>query len=204
MDEVDFKKKLGKLYDESAKEPSILNVPQMSYLMIDGEGDPNNSKDYVDAVQSLYSVAYTMKFAIKKEGKIKYAVMPLEGLWWVDDMSKFSQEDKRNWKWTAMIMQPEVVTKEVFDKCLEDARKRKGFPGILKIRFAKYDEGLSVQIMYVGPYSGEGQTIKRLHEFAKKDRYRLRGRHHEIYLGDPRRTKPEKLKTIIRQPVSAL
>jgi hypothetical protein len=169
--------------------------------MIDGKGDPNNSAEFTDAVQSLYSLAYTIKFTIKKENNIDYGVMPLEGLWFTDDMSKFSQDNKKIWKWTVMIMQPGLVTKTIFGKCLEEVKKRKDFPGLSKIKFEKYDEGLSAQIMYLGPYSDEGPTIRNLHEFVKEEGYELLGKHHEIYLGDPRKSKPEKLKTIIRQPI---
>jgi hypothetical protein len=200
MDKVDFKKELKELYDNSKKEFKIIKVPAMNFLMIDGKGDPNNSAEFTDAIQSLYSLAYTIKFTIKKESEIDYGVMPLEGLWFTDDMSKFSQDNKKIWKWTAMIMQPGLVTEQIFEKCLEDVKEKKDLPGLSKVRFEKYDEGLSAQIMYIGPYSDEGPTIRRLHEFVKEKGYELVGKHHEIYLGDPRRTKPEKLKTIIRQP----
>jgi hypothetical protein len=201
MDKIDFKKDLKELYDSSKKEFRIVKVPAMNFLMIDGKGDPNNSKEFTDAIQSLYSLAYTIKFTIKKENSIDYGVMPLEGLWFTDDMSKFSQDNKNIWKWTAMIMQPGLVTKQVVDKCLEDVKKKKGFPGLSKIRFQEFDEGLTAQIMYLGPYSDEGPAIRKLHEFIKEKGYELEGKHHEIYLGDQRRTQPEKLKTIIRQPI---
>jgi len=201
MDKIDFKKELKELYDASKKENKILKVPTMNFLMIDGKGDPNNSDEFTDAVQSLYSLAYTIKFALKKENKVDFGVMPLEGLWWTDDIKKFSQDNKKIWKWTVMIMQPEFVTKKIVDTCLDDVKKKKEFPGLSKIRFEKYDEGLSGQIMYVGPYSDEGPTIRKLHEFVKEKGYEVQGKHHEIYLSDLRRTKPEKLKTIIRQPI---
>ena len=130
--------------------------------------------------------------------------MPLEGLWWTDDMMKFSQDNKKIWKWTVMIMQPKFITKKIFNNCLEEVKKRKNFQGLSKIRFEKYSEGLSAQIMYIGLYSDEGPTIMKVHDFVKEKGYELKGKHHEIYLGDPRRTKPEKLKTIIRQPIGKI
>ena len=201
MDKTDFKKELKEFYNNSAKEMRLVKVPSMNFLMIDGKGDPNNSDEFSDAVQSLYSLAYTIKFHIKKENELDYGVLPLEGLWWTDDMRKFSQENKKIWKWTVMIMQPKPVTAKIVKKCLVDVKEKKDLPGLSKVRFEKYNEGLSAQVMYIGPYSDEGPTIMKLHEFAIENGYQLKGKHHEIYLADPRRTKPEKLKTIIRQPV---
>lgn len=201
MDKIDLKKELKEFYWNSKKEIRIVKVPPMNFLMIDGKGDPNDSEEYMDAIQSLYSLAYTIKFSLKKESEIDYGVMPLEGLWWTDDMREFSEDNKKIWKWTVMIMQPKFVTQKIFSKCFEDVRKKKNLQSLSKIRFEKYGEGLSAQIMYVGPYSDEGPTIMKVHDFIKEKGYELKGKHHEIYLGDPRRTKPEKLKTIIRQPI---
>jgi len=202
MDKIDLKKELKEYYWNSIKEIRIVNVPPMNFLMVDGKGDPNISEEFKDAIQSLYSLAYTIKFTLKKESEIDYGVMPLEGLFWTDDMRKFSEDNKKIWKWTLMIMQPKFVTKNIFNNCLEEVKKRKNFQGLSKIRFEKYSEGLSAQIMYIGPYSDEGPTIIKVHDFVKEKGYELKGKHHEIYLGDPRRTKPEKLKTIIRQPIA--
>ena len=202
MDKIDLKKELKEYYWNSTKEIRIVNVPPMNFLMVDGKGDPNISEEFKDAIQSLYSLAYTIKFTLKKESEIDYGVMPLEGLFWTDDMRKFSEDNKKIWKWTLMIMQPKFVTKNIFNNCLEEVKKRKNFQGLSKIRFEKYSEGLSAQIMYIGPYSDEGPTIIKVHDFVKEKGYELKGKHHEIYLGDPRRTKPEKLKTIIRQPIA--
>jgi len=202
MDKIDLKKELKEYYWNSIKEIRIVNVPPMNFLMVDGKGDPNISEEFKDAIQSLYSLAYTIKFTLKKESEIDYGVMPLEGLFWTDDMRKFSEDNKKIWKWTLMIMQPKFVTKNIFNNCLEEGKKRKNFQGLSKIRFEKYSEGLSAQIMYIGPYSDEGPTIIKVHDFVKEKGYELKGKHHEIYLGDPRRTKPEKLKTIIRQPIA--
>jgi hypothetical protein len=202
MDKIDLKKELKEYYWNSIKEIRIVNVPPMNFLMVDGKGNPNISEEFKDAIQSLYSLAYTIKFTLKKESEIDYGVMPLEGLFWTDDMRKFSEDNKKIWKWTLMIMQPKFVTKNIFNNCLEEVKKRKNFQGLSKIRFEKYSEGLSAQIMYIGPYSDEGPTIIKVHDFVKEKGYELKGKHHEIYLGDPRRTKPEKLKTIIRQPIA--
>lgn len=128
-------------------------------------------------------------------------VMPLEGLWWTDDMRKFSVQNKDIWKWTAMIMQPEYVTKDLFDKALKRVEKKKNPPALSKARFESFHEGLSAQLMHIGPFSAEGPTVKRLHNFIRENGYELRGKHHEIYLSDPRRSRPGKMKTVIRQPI---
>jgi hypothetical protein len=203
MEKVDIKKKLKHLYDPSAKEISFVNVPQMNFVMIDGSGDPNKAKEYQEAIEALYSISYTIKFTIKKEQEIDYGVMPLESLWWADDMSLFTT-NKDIWKWTAMIMQPEYVTRAVFDIALREVEKKKRLPALSKARFQSFHEGRSAQIMYFGPYSAEGSTIAMIHKFIKEHGYAFDGllqKHHEIYLSDPRRTAPDKLKTIIRQPV---
>ena len=168
--------------------------------MIDGMGEPNTAQEYKDAIEALYTVSYALKFMIKK-GKmaIDYSVMPPEGLWWADDMSKFNTENKDMWKWASMIMQPEYVTEALFHEAVKQVEEKKNPPALSKIRFESFQEGLSAQIMYIGPYADEESTIKRIHNFIKENRYRLRGKHHEIYLSDPHKTAPEKLKTIIRQ-----
>ena len=173
----------------------------MNYLMVDGQGDPNISQEYKDAIQALYAASFTLKFTIKKEKATDYGVMGLEGLWWTDDMAEFSVENKGIWKWTAMIMQPAFVTEELVDRAKEQVAKKKTLPALSKMRFETLHEGLSAQIMHVGPYSAEGPTIDKLHKFIRENGYKLRGKHHEIYLGDPRRTAAEKLKTVLRQPM---
>lgn len=201
MDKIDLKKELKNLYSPSGKEVTVVDVPKMNFLMVDGQGDPNTSKSYMEAIQALFSVSYTLKFMIKKEKGIDYAVMPLEGLWWVDDMSKFSMENKNDWKWTAMIAQPEFVTKDLVSQAIEQAGKRKALLALSKIRFESMSEGLSAQIMHTGPYSAEAPTIEKLHAFIQNNGYKMAGKHHEIYLSDPSRTAPEKLKTVIRQAI---
>lgn len=202
MSKIDLKKTLKHLYNPSVKEFSIVDVPEMTFLMIDGMGDPNTSKEYLSAIETLYILSYTLKFMIKKgKSAIDYTVMPLEGLWWMDDMSQFSAENKALWKWTAMILQPDYVTKDLLDVAVKAVEKKKNPPSLSKIRFEQFHEGLSVQIMHIGPYSAEAPTIEKMHHFIKEKSYQLHGKHHEIYLSDPRKTSPDKLKTVLRQPV---
>lgn len=201
---IDFKKELKHLY-KPPKEVVIVDVPEMNFLMINGAGDPNTAQEYKDAIEALYAVSYTLKFMIKK-GKtaIDYVVMPLEGLWWTDDMTQFTMENKDIWRWTSMIMQPESVTKDLLNKALEKVKEKKNPPTLSKIRFKVLDEGLSAQIMHIGSYSAEGPTIEKLHNFIKEKGYTFEGiqqKHHEIYLSDPRKSAPEKMKTVIRQPI---
>ena len=204
MEKVDLKKELKHLYNPPGKEVNLVDVPPMNFVMIDGSGDPNKAKEYQDAIEALYAISYAIKFSVKKDRGIDYGVMPLEGLWWADDMSLFATANKDIWKWTAMITQPEYVTPALFKVVLQQVEKKKSLPALSKARFQSFNEGQSAQIMYLGPYSDEGPTILRIHEFIKERGYTFEGltqKHHEIYLSDPRRTAPEKLKTIIRQPV---
>ena len=201
MGKVNLKKELKHLYNPSAKEISVVDVPSMNFLMIDGAGDPNVSPEYQQAMEALFSLSYALKFRIKKGIGTDYVVMPLEGLWWTDDLSQFSMTNKAIWKWTAMIMQPEYVTRELFEEALAEVRRKKGLPALDRIRFETFHEGLSAQIMHIGPYAAEEPTIARLHGFIRDNGYELNGKHHEIYLSDPRRTAPEKLKTVLRQPI---
>lgn len=198
---IDLRKELKHLYNPSSKQIAVVDVPEMNFLMIDGQGDPNTSVAYQNAVEALFAVSYTLKFMIKKsESPVDYAVMPLEGLWWVDDMTQFSMHDKDAWKWTSMIMQPEYVTEELLQEALRQVRKKKDLPALSGMRFESFREGQAAQILYFGPYADEGPAIEGIHRFIAEQGHRLRGRHHEIYLSDPRRTAPAKLKTVIRQP----
>jgi len=201
MEKIDLKKDLKHLYRPSAKEIVQVDVPPLRYLMIDGEGDPNTSPEYAQAIETLFSVSYTAKFMLKKglQG-IDYAVMPLEGLWWADDMNAFVTNDKEKWKWTAMIMQPSFVTDVVIEAAIDEVRRKKKLPGIDKLRLEIFSEGVCAQTMHVGPFSEEGPTIARLHEFIDARTGRT-GKHHEIYLSDIRRADPKTWKTIIRQPM---
>lgn len=201
MDKIDFKKELKHLYRPSAKEVVEVDVPTMNYLMADGEGDPNTAQAYSDAVEALFSVSYAVKFMVKKgESAIDYAVMPLEGLWWADDMSRFTTADRSNWKWTMMIMQPSFAAPEIIDDAIAAVRKKKNPAAISKLRLEEFSEGRCAQILHIGPFSEEGPTIAKVHRFVES-RSRLTGKHHEIYLSDIRRADPSKWKTIIRQPM---
>lgn len=201
MQKIDFKKELKEYYRPSAKTPQMVTLPSLNFLMVDGKGYPGTSEEYGPAVESLYALSYTLKF-MSKLGDLKtdYTVMPLEGLWWANDMDVFLQDRKDEWIWTMMIMQPDFISTEMVEEAREEVRKKKNPAALDKVRLSAYEEGLAAQIMYFGPYSDEGPTIQRIHGFIEEEGYQLSGKHHEIYLSDPRRTAPEKLKTVIRQP----
>jgi hypothetical protein len=202
MAKIDYKKELRHLYKPSSKEVVIVDVLAMNFLMVDGSGNPNTSQSYVEAVEALYAVSYTLKFKIKKTRELDYGVMPLEGLWWADDMDDFTKtRNKDAWYWTMMIMQPEYVTSELLEEAKAEIEKKKNPAALSKLRFEPYHEGLSAQIMHLGSYDEEGPTIANMHDFALQQGYILHGKHHEIYLGDPRKTAPEKLRTVLRQPL---
>jgi hypothetical protein len=199
MEKIDFKKELKQLYTAPTKQATIIEVPDMNYLMVDGQGSPQ-SRQYQEAIEAIYPVAYTLKFTIKKTQAIDYGVMPLEGLWWADDMSKF-MENRDLWKWTAMIMQPKYVTADLFKEAIKQVRDKKAPAALDKIRFECYHEGKVAQIMHIGPFSTEGPDVMKVHEAIKAVGGQLSGKHHEIYLSDFRKAAPEKLKTILRQPM---
>ncbi len=198
---IDFKKELKHLYKPSSKHVETVTVPIMDFLMIDGSGDPNTAQEYKDSIEALFAASYALKFMVKKEKQIDYSVLPLEGLWWTNDKTLFHVENKDSWQWTSMIMQPEYVTAGLVSKALDQVEKKKNPPALSKIRFESFQEGLSAQIMHIGPYSAEGPTIDRLRTFIKEKGYEVKGKHHEIYLSDPRRSAPDKMKTVIRRPV---
>ena len=200
MEKIDFKKTLKHLYIPPANQFTLVDVPPMNYLMIDGHGDPNTAPEFQENTEALYTLAYTIKFALKPAG-VDFVVPPSEGLWWMDDMSQFSLAVKERWDWTLMMLQPEVVTQEVFTGAVQQALRKKALPALQKVRLEAYAEGLAIQIMYFGAYADEGPTIARMHAYIRDEGFVPDGKHHEIYLGDPRRTPPEKLKTVIRQPV---
>jgi hypothetical protein len=197
---IDLTKELKEHYKPSAKKPAIVDVQEMNFLMMDGSGDPN-SQGFQEACNVLYGMAYTLKFMLKKAGRADYKVMPLEGLWWMKGTRDFDVSKRGDWQWRAMIAQPAEVTATDVTKAKTELRQKKDPPGLANLKYKSFAEGKAVQIMYIGPYSDEGPTIQKLHEFAKENGFRLTGKHHEIYMGDPRRSAPEKLKTIIRQPV---
>jgi hypothetical protein len=201
---IDLKKGQKDLYNPSKKDFSLIEVPEMAFLMIDGKGDPN-AGPFSQAVEALYAVSFTVKFMSKSDPGIDYVVMPLEGLWWAEDMAVFNPDttDRNQWLWTAMIRQPDHITAGMIEEAIELTRtKKKALDWLDKVRFESFHEGLSVQIMHIGPFSEEGPTIHRLHhDFIPANSLVENGKHHEIYLSDIRRSAPEKLKTVLRQPV---
>jgi hypothetical protein len=202
MEKLDLKKKWKHLYQPPATKITTVDVAPLTYLMVDGEGDPNSSPCFVQAIEALYSLSYTLKFSLKKSPQpVDYGVMPLEGLWWADDPSAFHRQDKSTWKWTAMIFQPEFIGRKQVAAAFDEVRKKKKLVALDRVRMETLAEGTAAQILYVGPFADEGPTIQRVHDFIHAAGKELCGKHHEIYLSDPRRTAPEKLKTIIRQPM---
>ncbi len=201
MSKVDFKKTLKQFYIPP-KEFVIVDVPEMQFVMVDGHGDPNTAQEYQDAVEALYAVAYKMKFISKKELEKDYVVPPLEGLWWAEDMETFHTREKSEWDWTMMIMTPEWISVEIFDEAIKQVRQAKDPASLDQVRLERYHEGLSVQIMHIGSYDDEGPVLAQMHsDFIPNNGFVENGKHHEIYLSDPRRVAPEKLKTVLRQPV---
>ena len=214
MKTLDLKKELKYLYAPSAKKVEVLEVPRMQFAMIDGaiekDQGPGTSPGFQEATQALYGIAYTLKFMLKKRKThaVDYPVMALEGLWWVKD-GVFDISVKDNWYYTLMIMQPDVITREVFDAGLAEVRRKRGDnPALARLRLESFDEGWCVQVMHIGPYAEEPATVERMKAFAAENGYRDRigrgGKHHEIYLGDPRKADPAKLKTVLRHPVEKI
>lgn len=183
--------------------PRLVVVPPLTFVCIDGHGDPNTSPRYAETIQALYAVSYAAKFAVRKETGQDFRVAPLEGLWWADDLRAFLSGDKSDWDWTMMIRQPDLVTDELVQRLVHEVGTKKSSPAVRDLRLVAFDEGPAAQVLHVGPYAAEAPTIERLHAFLHDQGLAFDGRrqkHHEIYLGDPRRAAPEKLRTIIRQP----
>lgn len=202
-EKYDYKKALKHLYNPSVKTPELVQVPPMQYLMHDGEGNPNNNPAFEAATAALYGCAYTIKFGRKKAAlEPEYSVQPLEGLWWVEGAPSAQYLDipLSQWRWRLILGQPDFVTEESLEMAKKELMQKKGVDAS-GVRMEQYTEGLCVQILYIGPYADEHPTINRMHAWALEQGYALHGLHHEIYLGDPRRQAPEKLKTILRQPV---
>jgi hypothetical protein len=198
---LDLKKELKNLYAAAADRIQELTVPDAHFLMVDGHGDPNSSPEYSEAVETLFSVSYPLKFEVRKRNAVDYSVMPLESLWWTTVGKPFSTKDKRDWCWTAMILQPEFVTKELMDRVIDDVKRKKKLAALSKLRLESFTEGRAIQVLHLGPYSEEHGTIQRLHDHAHQHGYTLTGKHHEIYLNTPQRTAADKLRTILRQPI---
>jgi hypothetical protein len=201
MKKLDLRKELQYLYRPSARDAELVNIPRFNFLMIDGKGNPNNSKEFQDAIQALYSLSYTLKFQFKFNRHIDYPVMPLEGLWWMGDGTAIEPKRYEDWHWTVMILQPSIVTKSLVAKCVNDLKVKKDLASLESIRLEPFVEGRAVQIMHIGPYNAEGPTLHKLNDFAVARGLTFCGKHHEIYMSDPRRVKPEKMKTILRLPV---
>jgi hypothetical protein len=199
---IDLTRAFKALYAPPARAPALVEVPEWPFLMIDGRGDPNTAAEYRAAIAALYSIAYPVKFAIKRATGRDYAVMPLEGLWWAGDQAAFAAADRSAWRWTLMIRQPDEATPAMVEAAVARIAKQKPSPALAQVRFERFAEGLAVQVLHRGPYADEYPTLARLHAFIEAQGYRPRGKHHEIYLTDPARTAPEKLRTVLRQPVS--
>jgi hypothetical protein len=201
---VDLREDLKYLYDPPAKEVVEVEVPEMRFLMVDGQGDPVTSVAYQEAGETLYALSYALKFATKEEEGVDYAVMPFEGLWWVDEEGATLEdilENRDKWKWISMIMQPEWVTERRVERALASVEKnKKCLPALRRVRFELFHEGRAAQIMHVGPHAEERPTIERVDRFIEEQGARMQGKHHEIYLTDPSRTVPKKNKTVIRHP----
>ncbi len=203
-DKIDLKLDMKHLYQASAKSVVQVEVPAHNFLMADGIGDPNTSGAYAQAVEALFSVSYAVKFLVKNGPQaLDYAVMPLEGLWWTDDMAAFSGRDKSQWQWTMMILQPSFVNPDTIHRAMAETQKKKSLAAIHLLRFEEFHEGPCAQLLHVGPFSEEGPSIQRLHDFIEARSGRT-GKHHEIYLSDIRKAAPDKWKTIIRQPMRSL
>lgn len=201
MQTYDIKKTYRELYAPKVGAFEIVEVPEFWYLKIDGHGDPNTAEEYRSALESLYSLSYGVRKICKERLDRVHTVAPLEGLWWAEDLSVFASRAKDLWDWTMMIAQPEYVNAEIVEQAREAARK-KAPPAIERVRFESHTDGLSVQVLHVGSYDDEGPVLERMHhEFMPQAGLEPTGKHHEIYLSDPRRTAPEKLRTILRQPV---
>ena len=201
MDKTDIKKEFKHLYSPPKDKVVIVDVPELQYLMIDGTGNPNNSETFSTAIETLYTAAYTAKSIAKKELNKDFVVQPLEGLWWVNEIKQFSFNNKDSWNWTLMIVLPGFVTKRIFEEARKNAGCKKPGLNFDKVKFEKYSEGKSAQLLYTGDYKNEKPAVEKLHAFVSENGYTLHKKHHEIYLSDPRKTAPEKLKTILRNPI---
>ena len=200
---TDFKKEID-AYTARRGEFSVVTVPALQFLMVDGHGDPNASAAYQDALSSLYPVAYRLKFLSKTELGRDYTVMPLEGLWWSTDMAAFTTDrDKSRWSWTMMTMVPEWIAGEHLGAAVDAVARKGGAPALDALRIERFDEGLCVQTLHVGSYDDEAPVLEEMHHrLIPSQGLRMTGKHHEIYLSDARRTAAERLRTILRQPVA--
>ncbi len=208
MSKLDLKKKYKHLYLPSAKTVSLVAVPDFQFVMVDGRIEPGEtpetSEAFHQAMQALYGLAYTLKFTskLRPENPVDYTIMALEGLWWTDS-GRFDFQRNQPWLWTMMIMQPDHIDRAMFDAALAQVREKHRNPALDRVRFERFEEGLAIQIMHLGPYADEPRSLARMAAYAEEMDYTYRDKHHEIYLGDPRRAKPENLRTVLRQPVES-
>ncbi len=200
MTKINYQQQLKSFYKPSGKAFSMVDVPPMNFLMLDGAGDPNTVPAFPANTQALYALAYALKFKVRTLTGVDYGVMPLEGLWWTEG-GGFDHDHRENWLWTLLIMQPEHVTAELVGEMAAEVAQKKKLPLVRDIRFEAYHEGLAAHILYTGAYADEGPTIAHLHEYMQSGGHTFNGKHHEIYLNDPLRTAPERLQTVIRQPM---
>jgi hypothetical protein len=208
MKTLDLRKELKQYYAPSAKKVEVVEVPEFQFAMIGGGiepgMEPGNSPAFASAMEALYGISYTLKFTskLRNEDPVDYPVMALEGLWWVED-GEFSIERKDNYLWTVMILQPEHITPEMFEEARAQVRKKRGdSPALAQLRLERFREGLCVQTLHIGPYAAEPATVAKMDGFAVEHGYVMCGKHHEIYMGNPLRAAPEKLKTILRHPIA--
>lgn len=205
MEKLDLRKQLKHLYAPSAKQVELVDVPTFRFAMVDGcieaGVEPGSSPEFQEAVGALYGIAYTLKFMskLRAEDPVDYPVMPLEGLWSTRE-GEFDMARRVPWPWTLMILQPDHVTEAMFGEAIDRVRRKRDTPALSRVRLESFHEGLCVQVMHIGAYAEEPATMERMHAFARENGYTFRGRHHEIYLGDPRRSAPERLKTVLRHP----
>ncbi|CCH31506.1 GyrI-like domain-containing protein [Actinosynnema sp. NPDC047251] len=204
MPPYDLKRELKEFYAPKNTAWALVDVPEQRFIAVDGTGNPNTATAYIEAVEALYAVAYTLKFTAKSEGQ-DFVVGPLEGLWWADDPTAFTVGAKDSWHWTMLIGQPEWITPAAVEEAVRTASAKKKLPAIPDVRWLTLHEGRSAQALHVGPYDDEAPLLAELHDrFLAANGLDFGGLHHEVYLGDPRRTEPAKLKTVLRQPVRSL
>lgn len=208
MEKLDLKKQYKELYKPTARKVTVIDVPKFNFIMVDSEipaGVPvNESPAFLNVIGALYGVSFTLKFMskLREVNPIDFTVMALEGLWWTDDgEASFTVDRHVTMYFRAMMMQPDHITTAMFEEAREELRKKKDPPMLDEVRFEPFREGLSMQIMHIGPYSEEAVTVEKMEAFAWENGYVTHGKHHEIYIGDPRRAKPENLKTVLRHPI---
>lgn len=203
MEAIDFKKTFKSYYSPKPGQPELLTIPKLHFLMVDGQGDPNTSETFQNAISALYGVAYGLKFSRKKAGlQPDFSIAPLEGLWWTKSGKAFSVGKKQDWQWTVMLWMPNFISAKDVQNQVKVLQAKKPNPALALLRLGDFSEGISVQIMHIGPYSEERPNIELMNHYAELHGYTQSGKHHEIYLGDPRRSAPDKLRTILRHPIT--